>query len=364
MIYRKIFTLVVLPVICLGFFLGCAGRTPPYIPNQVLQVNSDMARIIFTRESQIAGARWDLDLVDIGENIEPNAMISYRFCRSNDFMRLEDLLRSDINRDIMNDFFWRNPEKITSLYCGDGKSECDNEYGLGLFSGDIGLIWETGVALGMSGHTAVEMVEDGQSLSDQLDLANRLIRLISGEEMTIPPDPIVKLFFDYFRREKIVSLMEKLRTNTLDYSTIKGKSRFIGKTEFKRSIDLGMLGYYRCPEDGLQAFKSDEANTNIVFTSTVPKYLIKDLKKGPCQPDDYLIDNRFISRNIQVMGKIGVGETIIWDRKPGAMRLAMIWYDGSDIMPRDVEVEPGKTYYLHYTFRHPKTERWELVDVK
>ena len=42
----------------------------------------------------------------------------------------------------------------------------------------------------------------------------------------------------------------------------------------------------------------------------------------------------------------------------------MNWYDGLDIMPKNLLVEPGKTYYLHYTLRHPKAARWELIDVE
>ncbi len=358
--HRKNFTLIVLLVICIGFLSGCASTTKPYIPDQAPQLSNDMARIVFTRESQLAGARWDLDLVDIGSNIEPNAMISYRFCHSKESIPPEDILQSDINKDIMNDFYWRNPEKIKSIYCGDGSSHCNNEYYLGFYRGDTGLLWETGVALGMSGNTAVEMVQDRQSVSDQLDFVNRLIKLITDDDspMTLPPDPIVQLFFKYFKRENIVSLMEELRTNTLEHSTVICKSIFMDDYEFKSTIDLGVLGLYRCEKDGLQAFKSIEADTNIIFTSTIRH------EQGPCMVKDYLIDNRSISRNIQTMGKLGSGETVIWDRKPGAMRLAMIWYDGSDIMPEDVMVEPGKTYYFHYTVRHPKAERWELIDVK
>lgn len=50
-----------------------------------------MARIIVPRESQLAGSRWDLDLVDLGNNIESNGMIYYRFHRTDYFISLEGL---------------------------------------------------------------------------------------------------------------------------------------------------------------------------------------------------------------------------------------------------------------------------------
>ena len=101
--------------------------------------------------------------------------------------------------------------------------------------------------------------------------------------------------------------MEKLRTNALDPSTVKCKSIFMDDYELKSTIDLGVLGLYRCQEEGLHTFKSDEADTNIVFTSSIRH------EQGACRVQDYLIDNRFISRNIQTMGKLGSGETLIWD---------------------------------------------------
>ena len=52
--------------------------------------------------------------------------------------------------------------------------------------------------------------------------------------MTLPPDHISKLFFDYYNSKKIVSLMEKLRTSALDYSKIEPKSVFRGDYELVR----------------------------------------------------------------------------------------------------------------------------------
>lgn len=73
---------------------GCAAKTKPFIPELLAALKGDMARIIVPRESQLTGSRWDLDLVDLGNNIESNGMISYRFHRTDYFISLEGLPRS------------------------------------------------------------------------------------------------------------------------------------------------------------------------------------------------------------------------------------------------------------------------------
>ncbi len=356
---QDLYRLLIVPLLILGLLAGCSVRTQFHLPGNMPQVSNGMARIVFTRESQLAGARWDLDLVDIGDKIEPNAMISYRACWSRDFIPPDQVLHAT-GHDIINDFYWRNPGSIKSIYCGDGKSRCNDDYGLGFYRGDVGLVWDRGIVVGLSGYMSIEAVQDGKSLSKQFDLANRLIRLLSDDdsELTLPPDDISNLFFYYFNNEKIIPLMEKLRKEQFERITVKGKTEIIGDVTFKKVLNLGELGLFDVPEKGIQGFRSDEAETTLVFTPPIPQ------GKSPCAKAPYLIDNRYISRNIQVMGKVGSGETIVWDRNPGRMRLAMVWYDGTDIMPWDIEVEEGKTYYLHYTVRQPRTERWELLEIQ
>lgn len=362
MIQKKLFSLLLLSAIFLGLLGGCAGKTVPFIPDLIPAQSSAMARIIVSREAQIAGARWALDLIDVGESIEPNGMISYRFSGSNHFIRLEDVPRSHLSRDIFNDFFWRNPQMIHSVYCGNGDTVCEKSYDGGLYHGDIGLIWKTGVAIGWTNRTVTEIWQDGKPLSEQLDPVMRVFKKILGldEEISLPPQPVQDLFFPLFNRNQIYSLIEVLRTNGLEHSLI------------KEEINLGILGTYKGNKEGLQVFKSGKADADIVLTSTVPYFLVRDPKdpypphtvEGEIPKEFFLIDNRFVSRNVQEIGKLRTGDTVIWDRKPGLMRLALVWYDGSDIMPQDIMVEPGKTYFIHYTLRQPKTARWELIKVE
>ena len=74
------------------------------------------------------------------------------------------------------------------------------------------------------------------------------------------------------------------------------------------------------------------------------------------------IDLNKISRKVQIAGSVEVGGTLIWDRSPGLMRLGSAWHDGLGIMPNNINIEPNKTYFIHYTTR--AGQRWELTHVE
>ena len=75
-----------------------------------------------------------------------------------------------------------------------------------------------------------------------------------------------------------------------------------------------------------------------------------------------IINDDRISRYIQVIGSSEVGETLIWDSKPGFMRLGTLWYDAVGFMPENLRVEAGKTYFIHSTTR--MGQRWALSRVE
>jgi hypothetical protein len=80
------------------------------------------------------------------------------------------------------------------------------------------------------------------------------------------------------------------------------------------------------------------------------------------------------TRPIRVLGKISSGESLVWDRKPGLMRLGALWgsdYRSEDIIeltPGNIEVEAGKVYYLHYQIslsdRSGHGDRWSITRVE
>ena len=357
-------------LVALSLLAGCGGMTKPHVPPNLPQPADGMARIVMTRESQLSGARWALDLVDVGDNITPNGMISYRIGRSRKPTPFEKIQPTDLNGDIFYDFIWINPDLVAPAYCGNGAKACENDYGNGLIKGDLALVWDTGAAFGLTGKTAVEFVEDNVSLSDQLDpIIGWVYNLFGVKEQDLPepPEAPLSFFAKTFRSHALMPLMEKLRT------------RQFATDHIQRDFSMGGLGQFSCPEQGIYGLRVPDAEATVVFTSGVP-YFVADkssisqayqrsnsmvLHPGSRSgPFFTIIDDRQVSRNIQAIGKLPVGYTAIWDRKPGLLRLAMIWYDGIDISQLTVKVEPGKTYYLNYALRHPKSERWTLVKVE
>jgi uncharacterized protein YceK len=84
--------------------------------------------------------------------------------------------------------------------------------------------------------------------------------------------------------------------------------------------------------------------------------------------------NKQRARKVQVVGKIGSGDTLIWDRKPGLMRIGALWgafiksENIVEITPGNIEVEAGKTYYLKYEIslgdHTNRGDRWTITRVE
>ena len=158
---NRSFTLTLFFVISLSILWGCTGQTKPYIPNPIQPILQDRARIIVTRERQIAGAATPIFIVDVGQAIESNAAAfvrvgnfikekglrlwyspigeisvipseNYRFEESE--QQLDDLISNNSNAEIYVDYLRCDPDKIRSLFCGDAKSRCDEPFKKGLAS--------------------------------------------------------------------------------------------------------------------------------------------------------------------------------------------------------------------------------------
>lgn len=80
------------------------------------------------------------------------------------------------------------------------------------------------------------------------------------------------------------------------------------------------------------------------------------------------------THKVQVTGKILGGDTLIWDRKPGLMRIGALWgafiktENILEITPGNIIVEPGRTYYLQYelslTDKTWRGDRWTITGVE
>jgi len=73
-------------------------------------------------------------------------------------------------------------------------------------------------------------------------------------------------------------------------------------------------------------------------------------------------------RKVRVVGRIGTGDTIAWDRPAGILRFGAIWGSSNkndntlDLIPANIVAEPGKTYY--FTYRTNLGERWKVTSVE
>lgn len=249
------------------FLAGCATQTKHFTPSNLARLDNGLARIVVTREKQIAGMTTPVYIVDIGEQLasngeilvrignwikEPGLSLWYTPIMPNTFFKspggfmlipdskisfqqsdlsLEDILDKNLNAVIYVDYLTCDPARLNTLFCGDEKKQCHAEF---------------------------------------------------KQELTRNDGSIL---------------------NTLDS--------------------------------------------------------VKD---------------QAARRNIQVTGKVEGGDTLIWDRQPGLMRIGALWGAFNkteniiELTPGNIMVEPGKTYYLHYEISlGDKTwqgDRWTITRVE
>ena len=333
---KKIFNTPILFVIFFSFLIcGCAGQTKPYIPDVIPEIENGMSRIVLTREQQIAGAGSPMIVIDIGENIHPNSMMYINN------LSVEDILEGENIASLSGApvyFMWFNSRMVQPLYCGNKEPGCIEYHWRWPHDKSNGFLF---------GGLAVV----GQDCT--------FYRAIKGG---IFP---VSLWQENCPQKKILDIddIESFRKNENEHVDI---------SEYSQCIKENAL----IIEKHKQGFQdSCLKNQAYVFTRTTDTRLnliCRDVNGIlTCTPDyerltsseyDEIIDNRKISRNVQVLGSVQVGDTLIWDRKPGIMRLGSVWYDGVGFMPKNIKIEAGRTYFLHYTTRFG--QRWELKKVE
>lgn len=252
-------------VLVIPVLAGCASATKVFIPEQIRALPEGYARIVVTREKQLAGKYTPVYIIDIGDQLESNAQMAVRvgewikepglslwyapemfnsyspgllmtipsskFKFSESGLSLDALFQQNLNAVIYVDYLSCNPDELATLHCGDGKTDCHNE------------------------------------LVDELISQNGNILNKLGDE----------------------------------YSSAK-------------------------------------------------------------------------TRPVQVTGKILGGDTLIWDRKPGLMRIGALWgaFSGIEniieITPGNIVVEAGKTYYLNYQIslgdKTWKGDRWTITGLE
>ncbi len=299
------------------FLYGCAGPIKPDIPKHLPVLGEGKARIVFTREKQIAGADSPIIVIDIGASIEPNAMIRLGGLTPEQILE-QDNIASIVGIPVA--FLWFDRTAVKPLYCADNGPGCIVDHWKWPQRDWGGLLFGSGVSI----HPNC-MLEYLPLLNDQF------YAQVMKHELKPVPIPVDHVCF----KNHVLGPIELVLTGPMTNES-QDRMRVAG-TEWAES--------YLLPSDR--------------------RYVIIDpFKKTPQSSINTaaIIRNHQISRQVQVIGSTEVGETLIWDRKPGIMRLGTVWYDATGFMPKNIEVEAGKTYFIRYTTR--MGQRWELEKIE
>jgi hypothetical protein len=301
--------------LCALYLTGCAGPTKPDVPTHLPVLGEEMARIVFTREKQVAGAGSPFIVIDIGDQIEPNAMIHMAGLTLDEVLAQENVA-SEIGTPV--NFLWFDATTVRPLYCADNGPGCIVYHWLWPREDQGGLLFGSGVQIQANCFIVYLPLID--------DEFYREIMRYERKPVGLPVDH--------------ACIKEHL---LVPHENSKSKERLaISKTKRVQGYSYPPDSFYLIT--GL--FRSSDSMGETQFTTLTAE----------------ILTNQQLSRELQVLGSTEVGETLIWDRKPGIMRLGSVWYDGVGFMPRNVMVEAGKTYYVHYTTR--LGPRWELKRIE
>lgn len=296
---KRAFSCTILFTVSILFLLhGCAGKTKSFIPDNIPKIGKNKARIIMTRERQIAGAASSMVVIDIGEGIDSNALIALKEYSIEDIQQRENIA-SMAGTSIS--FLWYDQKMVNPLYCPNKESGC-----------------------------------------------------IQFDELKWP-----RKKFSPFLFGSGVFLSYSCESNILQHT-----ARDFVALDIIRKGESNLVNVHRCYKGRGHTIKSNPHGYDIPELSG---YYMLSIVQEPRMLNGLIltglmVDHQRISSKVQVVGAMKVGDTLIWDRNPGMLRLGAVWYDGVGFMPKNIRTEPGKTYYIHYTTRFG--QRWELKGIE
>lgn len=299
---------LVLMLIGLSVLLGaCAGQIKPDIPDHLHSQKSDEARIILTREKQIAGAISPMIVIDIGTNIAPNAMLYIADLPMEQVIEQENIASI---AGVPIDFMWFMPHRVNPLYCGDIGDGCIK------YNSRWPRKKKNNILFGNATFITYRC-----KISDENHDPAKIMDMIFNKKLSGK---------NISNNDACKEIYHGGLPVDLSNSSIWGFDvpEFYGYFVLSKPLATGLSGF----------------------------------KDNPSKLAGSALEVRNIHRDVQVIGAAEVGDTLIWDREPGIMRLGSVWYDGVGFMPKNIHVEGGKTYYLHYTTR--LGQRWELKKVE
>ena len=300
--------------------LGALDRLPA--------VTDDKARIVVTREKQLAGAGSPIVILDIGEGIQANGMFYSRDQSVEEIQRTKNYASiTGVTSDRL--WLWFNPNEVDPLICTAASTHC------------------------IADHWRWPKAQRGT--------------LLYGHMIVVDNDCVVQ-----FDAEFTHDWFEALRQNSLeptdlrsmsscDKLTYYGQDKIASLVPFidKLIVEDFFIDFLDGPVTGY--LMPSQAGYAIPMLFAAERHL-----DGATWRVDYQafpLDPKRVSRNVQVVGTVEVGDMLVWDRAPGTLRLGSAWWDGLGFMPDNLQVEAGKTYHLHYTTRF-NDQRWELMENK
>jgi len=305
-----------LGIVVLVSLTACGSPVKPDIPAQLPRLEAGKARIVLTREKQVAGAGSPMVVIDIGEGIEANGMI-YLSDPDLDQIRQQENIASVVGVNV--DFLWFDRDAVKPLACGDNGPAC-MVYQWNWPRADHG-----GLLFGQGVSVSRDCVVTYLPLLDDRFYA-RLMRH-EQEPVAIPVDQ------PCFQDRVLVPGGKSVSQDRLEPA---GGDWMEGYPLPSGELYLILGPFKVLPHGSGDSYKRYQAE---------------------------IITRRRLSGQVQVLGAVEVGETLIWDRSPGSMRLGSVWHDGVGFMPKNLEVEAGRTYYLRYTTRF-MDQRWALERVE
>jgi hypothetical protein len=308
---------------------GCASQPKHFIPDNLPELSPDMARIIVTREKQLAGAGSPMIVLDIGQEIHSNAMLHIKDTSVKEILNKENFASiHGLTSDQL--WLWFDAKSFKPLFCSIDDPTC------------------------IKYHREWPRIERGQLLYGiMINIKDNCI-VDFGYEMN---DTISeKIWREELKPAEVTELEGcddiRYQGTARVVSFIPFIDKLIAKDYFKNLLEKKIQGY-RIPD-----VEGCFVPVNLVPESYINKY-------HPFFPIDFSAENidlDQISREVLLIGSIEVGGMLIWDRAPGLMRLGAAWHDGLGFMPENIAVESNKTYFIHYTTR--AGQRWELTNVE
>jgi hypothetical protein len=307
-----------LPILCSLIsilLLGCGTTKPYYNPNQAAP-SPGKARIVFTREGEALGAAIKINVFEYGKNCDSNGIIAIR---KDIYKNYPEIIRVDL--------LWFDNDLVQYISKGpsSGKSsDLKSENGEFLM-GDLLLTCNNSIENSDHSFTGdkngnIKLFNDdnkktAKETQYQIQIQTNIAWLLNAMEIPIKE-----------RNAKIAEIIQSIRDKDFEPTTCNVKVEKGSKV-----VD----SYYT------DCYKLRDSD---------PKFTLPG--KLACVLSFVSNENKFLNlrqiEDVRMIGTLTVGQTIVWDRQPGEIKLGTFDYSGGRIFLKKLTLEEGTTYYIRY----------------